>query len=77
MAVICNPAKESGVRGGGGGNKAMVCSRRRVLACIVCASDCRNALDTLSCNHAHNNLIEGPDCAHSLDANIARPINSR
>ena len=32
---------------GGGGNKAMDCSRRRVLVCIAYASDRCNAIDTL------------------------------
>ena len=33
------------MRGGGGGNKAMNCSRRKVLARIACASDRCNAID--------------------------------
>ena len=44
---ICNSEEESVTRGDGGGNKAMDCSRRRVLACIACASDRYNAIDTL------------------------------
>ena len=42
-------------------NNAMDCSRRRVLACIACASDHGNAIDTLYGNHVHNKLMEGPD----------------
>ena len=49
----------------------MDCSRRSVLACIACASDRCNAIETLSRNHVHNKLIEGPHPAHSLDANVA------
>ena len=45
--AMCNSEEESGTRGGGGGNKAMDFSRRRVLACIACASDRCNATDTL------------------------------
>ena len=59
------------------GNKAMDCSGRRVLACIACASDRCNAIDTLWRNHVHNKLIEGPDPAHSLDANLANPTKNR
>ena len=46
LATICNSEEESGTRSGGGGNKAMVCSRRKVLACIACASDRCNAIET-------------------------------
>ena len=44
--------EESGARSGGGGNKAMDCSRHRVLACIACAGDHCNAINTLCRNHA-------------------------
>ena len=43
----------------------MDCSRRRVLACIACASDRCNAIDTLWRNHVHSKLMDGPDPAHS------------
>ena len=52
-------------------------SRRRVLACIACASGRRNAIDTLCRNHVHNRLTEGPDPAHSLDANVAHSTKNR
>ena len=42
LATIRNSVEESGARGGGGGNKALDCSWRRVQACIACASNrCR------------------------------------
>ena len=69
--------KEIGTCGGGGGNKAMDCSRRRVLACITFASDRCNAIDTLLRNHVHYKLMEGPSPAHSLDANIAHSTKNR
>ena len=47
-ATICNSEEESGTRGGGGGNKAMDRSRRKVLVCVARASDRCNAIDTLS-----------------------------
>ena len=71
LATKCNSKEENGPRGGRGGNKAMDCSRHRVLACIACASDRCNAIETLRWNHGHNKLVEGPDSAHSLDANVA------
>ena len=49
----------------------MDCSRRRVLECIAPASERCNAIDTLCRNHVHNKLTEGPEPAHSLDADIA------
>ena len=53
----------------------MDCSRRRVLACIARANGRCNAIDTnvsnLCRNHVHNKVMEGPDPAHSLDANVA------
>ena len=52
----------------------MDCSRRRVLAYIPCNSDRCNAIDTLRRNHVHNKLMEGPDLAHSLDANVAHSV---
>ena len=55
----------------------MDCSRRRVLECIACASDRYNAIDTLCRNHVHNKLMEGPDPAYSLDANVAHSTKSR
>ena len=55
----------------------MDCSRRRVLACIACASDRCNAIDTLCRNHVHDKLTEGPDPAHSLDANVAQSTKNR
>ena len=55
----------------------MDCSRRRVLACIACASDRCNAINTLCRNHVHNKLIEGPDSAHSLDANVTHSTKNR
>ena len=55
----------------------MDCSRRRVLAYIACASDHCNAIDTLSRNHVHNKLMEGPDPAHSLDVNVAHSTKNR
>ena len=42
-----------------------------VIACIACASDRCNAIETLGRNHVHNKLIQGLDLAHSLDANVA------
>ena len=42
-----NSEEESGTRDGGGGNKAMDCSRRGDLACNAYASDRCNAIDTL------------------------------
>ena len=36
IETIRDSAKESGVRGGGGGIKVMGCSGRRVLVCIAC-----------------------------------------
>ena len=54
----------------------MDCSRRRVLACIACASDRCDAIDTLCRNHMHNKLMgHGP--AHSLDANVAHSPKKR
>ena len=56
------PENKSGACGGGGGNKAMDCSRPartrrgRVLACIACASDRCNAIATLCQNHVHNKI---------------------
>ena len=47
---------------------------RGVLARIACASDRRDAIDTLSRNHVHHELMEGPDPEHSLDANVAKSI---
>ena len=44
----------------------MDCSRRRVLACIACASERCNAIDTLCRNHVHNKLTEGLGPEHSL-----------
>ena len=55
----------------------MDCSRRRVLACIACASDRCNAIDTLRGNHVQNKLIEGIDPAHSLDADVAHSTKNR
>ena len=46
LATLSDYEDESGTRGGGGGDKAMDCYRRRVLACITCASDRCNAIDT-------------------------------
>ena len=71
LATICNSEEENGTRDGGGGNKAMDCSRRRVLASIACASDRFNANDTLQRNHVHDKIKESPHSAHSLDANVA------
>ena len=56
---------------------AMDCSRRRVLACIACASDRCNAIHTLSRNHVHNKLMEGPNPPHFLDANVAHSAKNR
>ena len=72
-----NSEEESGTRGGGGGNKAMDCSTHRVLACIACASDRCNTIDTLLRNNVRNKLLEGPDPAHSLDANVAHSTKNR
>ena len=47
----------------------MGCFRRGVLACIACASDYCNAIDTRNC--VHNKRMEGPNLAHSLDAYVA------
>ena len=55
----------------------MDCSTRRVLACIACASDRWNAIDTLCRNHVHNKLMEGLDRAHSLDANVVHSTKIR
>ena len=55
----------------------MNCSRRRVLACIACASDRSNAIDTLRRHHVHNKLMEAPDPAHSRDANVAHSTKNR
>ena len=52
----------------------MDCSRRRVLECIACASERCNAIDTLCRNHVHNKLTEGPEPAHSLDANVVELV---
>ena len=76
QATICNSEEESETHGGGGGDEAMDCSRRRVLACIACASDRCNAIDTIRRNHVHNKLMEGLDHAHSLDANVADSTKS-
>ena len=71
LATICNSAEESGLHGGGGGNKAVDCSRSRVLTCIACANDGCIAIDNLSQNHVHNKLIKGTNRAHILEANVA------
>ena len=55
----------------------MDCSIRRVLACIACASDRCNAIETLRRNHVHIKLIEGPDPAPSLDAHVAHSTKNR
>ena len=55
----------------------MACSRRRILACIACVSERCNAIDTLCRNHVHNKLTEGPDPAHSLDADVAHSTKNR
>ena len=55
----------------------MDCSTCRVLACTACASDSYNAIDTRCRNHVHNKLMEGPDPAHSLDANVAHQTQKR
>ena len=55
----------------------MDCSRRRVLACIACASDRCDAIGTLDRNHVHNMLMEGLDLAHSLDANVNNSTKNR
>ena len=55
----------------------MDCSRRRILACIACASERCNAIDTLCRNHVHNKLTEGPEPAHSLDADVAHSTKNR
>ena len=55
----------------------MDCSKRRVLACMACASDRCNAIDTLCRNHVHYKLMEGPDLAYSLDANVAHSTERR
>lgn len=51
----------------------MDCSGRKVLACMEFATVHCNAIDTLSHNRVHNKLIEGPDPAQSLPANVAHP----
>lgn len=56
---------------GGGCNKATNFSRRKVLACLVCASDRCHAIDTLRWNHVNNKRMEGPNLATSLEANVA------
>ena len=55
----------------------MDCSRRIVLECIACASERCNAIDTLSRNHVHNKLTEGPETAQSLDADVAHSTKNR
>ena len=61
-----NKQKEkSETRYGWGDNKAMDCFRRRILACIACASNRCNAIETLYENHVRNKLVEGPDL-HTL-----------
>ena len=55
----------------------MDCSRRKALACIACASDRCNAINTLRRNHVHNKLMEGPDPAQSLDASVAHSTKNR
>ena len=55
----------------------MDCSRRRVLACIACASERCNAIDTLCRNHVLNKLTKGLDPTHSLDANVAHSTKNR
>ena len=47
----------------------MDCSRGRVLACIACASNCRNANDALCQSHVRDKLIEGPD-PHSTKSEV-------
>ena len=55
----------------------MDCSRRRALACIACASNRCNAIDTISRNHVHNKLTKGPDHKLSLDATVAHYTKNR
>ena len=66
LARRSNSKEESGVRSGGGGNKAMNCSRRRVLACIACASDRCNAIDILSRNHVQCKLSFGVEHQNTI-----------
>ena len=65
LVTMRTSEEESGMRVGRGGNKAMDCSRRRVLACLACARDRCNAIDTLSWNHVQKKLVKDPDPAHS------------
>ena len=68
LATICNSDEvERAVAGGG--KHATDCCRVGVLACIACASDCRNTNDALYWSHMHNKLIEGPD-SHSTKSEV-------
>ena len=55
----------------------MYLSKLGVLACIACARDHCNGIDTLYRNYVHNKLTVGPDLAHSLDANVAHSAKNR
>lgn len=51
-------------------NKAIDRCRRELLACIACAKDRCNAIDTPSRNFVDNKLIGGPAIARCLKANV-------
>ena len=74
---MCSSLEESGARGRGGGNKATDSSGRKNLACMACASERYNAIETRWRNHVHNILLDGPDAAQPLEAKDAHSTKNR
>ena len=62
---LFDSTEESLTSGGGGGNKAIGCYRRKVRAYMACANNPSNAIDSIWWNHVDGKLIKGPKPPHS------------